>query len=120
MQIAAQSSSAAGSLLSRLHQLIKVRGQNNGKRCAFSPFALDFDFSFVVFNDLIANRQPQAGPDPDTLGRETRVENFSQFLRRDTDSTVRNGDVHLVILLEGGDGDFSFARDRLTGVVEDI
>ena len=58
--------------------------------------ALDLDPPAVVGDDAVADRQPQARPLADWLGREERLEYPRQDLLRDAAAVVRHLQNHLV------------------------
>ena len=86
--------------------------------------ALDLDPPTVVGDEAVADRQPQARPLADRLGREERVEYPRQDLLRDAAAVVRQLQNHLVAPRPGLDLDPPGAPprglDRLHGVDQEI
>ena len=55
---------------------VEVGGDDNGESRALAEFAGDLNLTLMVCNYLEADRESQAGADPDTLGCKTGVEDF--------------------------------------------
>jgi hypothetical protein len=101
-------------------------GETDAEEAAAAEFALGRDCAAVVADDAVADRQAQAGPLPDRLGREERLEDVWQVLGTDAAAVVLdlNQDIvgrtsHPSFLL-GADLDEAASGAGLNGVEHDV
>src|SRR5207253_3371034 len=123
-------SPAPGGSRRRLRRLGRPR-QEDRESAALPHLALDFDPAAVLGDDPVRDREPEARPLPDRLGREERLEDVRQVVARDAAALVRDRDAEVIRL--GGAGsrrtgaayagvhaEPAAARHRLDAVHEDV
>src|SRR5712671_4423226 len=82
--------------------------------------ALHFDAPVVRRDDAVCDREPEAGPTADVLGREERLEDASEALRRNARTVVADADARIGVVEARADPDVAAGGRGVAGVRQQV
>src|ERR1035438_1747732 len=85
------------------------RGEFDVEGCALAGSGANINFSSVLFDYTVADRETQAGAAAAGFGGEKRIENAMDMFARDAGAGVDNFDFHAAVVGRGADFQHSAA-----------
>src|SRR5450755_132234 len=94
------------------------RGEFDVEGCALAGGGADINFSSVLFDYAVADRQPQAGAAPAGFGGEKRIENAMDVFARNARASVHNFHFNAPVMRGGAHFQHSAAGHGVARVQE--